>query len=623
MAFGVLAGPALASGRLLAAQSVASRLGLPDSTQTAFRREIRGPWFGWLAAHEEGDLQSARAKLDDIIKYARRVGIKRLSDMALAATLVARRDIAAGKWDVAREALTAAVTLDPDLPEARWIELTLSYKTKSWGQLPGKYVAAVRATLRDEESKKVFFTRLALVGAVSAAAIGLILILLVGLTYFRRYLHDVSETTGRFVSGPAQMVLTAAITVAPFLLALDVIWYLLILFAVTFGYATRKQRILSGAGVALMLPLFPVMDRTSYELSIMTSPVLRGAQALAEARYDQRVLDDLEATKNVLPDDVDIRFLLGRLYQSLGQNDRAVAEYSIGIQTSKAEVRCLVNRGGIRYTDGDFGSAQEDFLEALKRDGRNVAARYNLSLVYAETFRTVEAAESLKEARALDLSAVEAFQSRPGLVKIGLLDYSMEEARKKVVALERDSRSRRLPGHYRSHEQTVFPNMGILFGLLLVIPAGIGLDRLRSKGRGYSQECQKCNRTFCRLCKPPGEGALLCSQCVHVYLKKDGVSIETKMQKADDVRHRLQRRERFHLLLNILLPGSAAFLHDRPVWAAISLGLFVSGVVAIVGWGHWIVSLRPGLTPSISTYVLPAIMAATGFVMGQLSVRKS
>jgi tetratricopeptide (TPR) repeat protein len=594
-----------------------------DSTQTAFRREVRGPWFGWLAAHEEGDLTASRAKLDDILKYARKVGIKRLSDMALAATLVARRDIATGKWDVAREALTAATTLDPDLPEARWTELTLAYKTKSWGQLPGKYWSAVLATLEDQESRKVFLVRLALVLAVGAAAFGLVMVILVDVTYFRRYLHDVSEMTGRFVSGPAQLVLTSALVVAPFLLALDVIWFLLALFVVTFGYATRRQKILSGIGVGLLLPLFPVLDRTSYELSIMTSPILRGAQALAEARYDQRVLDDLEATKNVLPDDVDIRFVLGRLYQSLGQNDRAVAEYSMGIQISKNDTRCLVNRGSIRYAEGDFGSAQEDFLEALKRDGRNVGAKYNLSLVYAETFRTVEAAEALKEARALDVSAVESFQNRPGLVKTAILDYSMNDARGKVVALETDSRSRRLPGHYRSHEQAVFPQMGIIFGILLALPLGIALDRWRSRGHGYAQECQKCSRTFCRYCKPPGEGALLCTQCVHVYLKKDGVSIETKLQKAEDVKQRRALRDRWQFVLNVLLPGATAFHLDRPLWAAASLGLFLFGGIAMLGWGHWIVSLRPGITPSISTYLLPGILAVTGFVLGQIPLKKS
>ena len=116
--------------------------------------------------------------------------------------------------------------------------------------------------------------------------------------------------------------------VAPLLLSFDVLWYGLFLFVVLFGYATWPQKVGSVAALALVIPLFPVLDYIAYDLAVNSSPIVRGAEALAESRYDQRVLDNLEAAKVVLPDDPDIRFLLGRLYQALGQNDRAIAEYT-------------------------------------------------------------------------------------------------------------------------------------------------------------------------------------------------------------------------------------------------------------------------------------------------------
>ena len=55
------------------------------------------------------------------------------------------------------------------------------------------------------------------------------------------------------------------------------------------------------------------------------------------------------------PTTSDIRFLLGRLYQALGQNDRAISEYTAGAQLAPRDSRCLVNRGNIRFVDGDLG----------------------------------------------------------------------------------------------------------------------------------------------------------------------------------------------------------------------------------------------------------------------------
>ena len=211
-----------------------------------------------------------------------------------------------------------------------------------------------------------------------------------------------------------------------------------------------------------------------------------------------------------------------------------------------------MNRGNIRFVDGDLGSAQEDYQEALKRDGRNIAARYNLSLSTPRPSGRCEAAETLQEARALDARAVQSFQETPTLVKVVSIGFTPEEARKKIERMGRDSRTRRLLGHYRGYQLadgvglprfkgapfSVDVGVPLVWAVLLAIGAAVFLDRSRRQGRGYASECQKCGRSFCRLCKPPGESALLCSQCVHVYLKKDGVAIETKLQKLDDVRRR-------------------------------------------------------------------------------------
>ena len=104
-----------------------------EATETTFRREVRGQWFAWLAAHEEGDPLLAAQKVEEIVRHAKKIGLKRLTDLSLAATLMARKELAQGNLDKARWALDSAIRLDPDLPEARWSRVALALKSDKLG----------------------------------------------------------------------------------------------------------------------------------------------------------------------------------------------------------------------------------------------------------------------------------------------------------------------------------------------------------------------------------------------------------------------------------------------------------------------------------------------------------
>jgi tetratricopeptide (TPR) repeat protein len=587
-----------------------------ESTETAFRKQVRGQWFGWLAAQEEGDTALARRKVDEILKHAQKIEIRRMTDLALSATLLGRRQLAAGKPTLAREAFAAAIRLDPDLPEPRWARLGLAFRAREPGEVVAGLAGALRATVADGESHRVNLARVVLLvlGTVAAAALAALVILLV--RHGGRLVHDLRETASGFLRGRATYALVLGVLVLPLLLGLDVVWLSLFLFVLVFGYASLDQKIALSGALVVLVALFPALDHFAYEFAISSSPILRGAEALQEARYDQRVLDNLEAAKNIAPDDVDIRFLLGRLYQSLGQNDRATFEYTAGAQLAPRDTRCLVNRGNIRFVDGDLGSSQEDYQQALKRDPRSIAARYNLALLYAETFRTVEAAQTLQEARALDARAVQRFQDTPTLVKVVSIGYSTDEARRKIEEMERVGRSRRLLGHFRSWDPFSAFRVPLVVGFLVAVAAAWALDSFRKRGRGYASECQKCGRAFCRLCKPSAESALLCSQCIHVYLKKDGVAIETKLQKLEDVRRRKSFEERLRGVLNAILPGAAAFLDSRLPLAALAFGLFAFGLLAAF-WGPRLAVLpRPTLSGGVLAVVFWCAVALAGWLVG-------
>ena len=109
----------------------------------------------------------------------------------------------------------------------------------------------------------------------------------------------------------------------------------------------------------------------------------------------------------------------------------------------------------------------------------------------------------------------------------------------------------------------------------------------------YANACIKCGRTFCHRCKSARESTTYCTQCIHIYLKRDGVSLDTKRQKLEEVAgHQagVTRRNRFFATI---LPGSAQLMEGRTVKGILGVFFFAAFVVTALLVGR----LGPALGP--------------------------
>jgi hypothetical protein len=76
-------------------------------------------------------------------------------------------------------------------------------------------------------------------------------------------------------------------------------------------------------------------------------------------------------------------------------------------------------------------------------------------------------------------------------------------------------------------------------GALLLFGSGFGSWRLKN---GTATSCLRCGRVFCPRCQPGRRGEL-CSQCHHIFVKKEGVDARVRVQKMGEIKswHRLLR----------------------------------------------------------------------------------
>jgi hypothetical protein len=113
----------------------------------------------------------------------------------------------------------------------------------------------------------------------------------------------------------------------------------------------------------------------------------------------------------------------------------------------------------------------------------------------------------------------------------------------------------------------------------------------------------------------------MCSQCVHVYLKKGGVAIETKLKKAEDVKRWKAREELKRRVLNLVFPGASSWMDNEVLRGLVPLSLFVLALLLAFGRGVLFGSSRPGPSPTLVGTVAWLLFAAVVWGLGQRTAK--
>ncbi len=574
------------------------------------RAIYRAHWFDLLSAMQELDARATHAALAEMQKTARAAGVRRLSGYSRTALHEARRAERSGRIGTAGLAYEAAAALDDSSFDAAASRLGFLVRR---GRLRGalsETPEAFATLFASEESRLSLASSLAVVLAIGiaatafAAAVGLFLV------HFRRLWHDVRERASRPFGYRAATPLAFALLALPVFFALGPVWLLLYWGGLAYAYGERRERAL--LAIALVsLGLTPLLvDSISRENLVRRSPLYVAAVDLAERRDDASVEDGLASLAAAYPDHPDAWFLLARYAERAGEYPRALAAYGRAIQADPKDYRPFVDRGNVRFVEGDFVEAISDYEEAARRAPEAAEAFYNLSVARSEVydFKGQEAAR----ARAVQISRrdVDAWSSSPPLARVVPAAYRVSSVRERVRTWTAKTTA---PGREeRSRPDTI----ALLLSPWCLAPWGalifaLAFSAVRSR-RGLAIECSRCGRPFCRLCKRYGGPALYCGRCVRLYARKEEVAEGVRDADRRETRKRARRRRRLVRGATLLLPGVHRFFAGRPYAAAAILFVFFLAVeLAALGW--WPFELRP-LAPSDAA--LPGRTAAAAVALG-------
>jgi tetratricopeptide (TPR) repeat protein len=564
----------------------------------------RDLWPQATAAAQSGNFDSASRKAGQLMDIGRAYNIRTYPLYAASAASLARDAEAQKNRALSDWAAATSTTLDPNSPEVAFALAERMRERGNWSSAFQLVLAGVT---------KIFASYRAMVLSRSDAVITLCLAFVLTATifavvlffrYFRAAAHDFREILGRRFRGGSVTVLAFALLFLPMFFWLGPLWLMLYWFVIFYGYASRPER---AAIVVLLLVVAVtpvVLDYTANEIATLDGPVLVAALASSEQTYQPEALRRLQELSLVAGDNPRMPILLGNLQLQEGNEAQAAQNYrkSVALLDSAG---AHVNIGNLHFLDNDFAAAITEYQKAEKLDPNMAIAFYNHSVASGETYKYDEQAQMLDQAKKIDRSLVDRFISNPPGQKVVMYHPSVADSRALTQAIARKGSARELFGNYSWFQPLASLLNPVTLGAIAAIILAV-LLWLRRRNSGYAGACIKCGRTFCHRCKSSRESATYCTQCIHIYLKRDGVSLDTKRAKLDDVHEYQSGLTRLHRLFATFVPGSAQLLEGTTLAGLIALFLFFCFLSLLLLVGR----LAPVLTPGTLGPVIVRVAAA-------------
>lgn len=555
------------------------------------RSGYQSSWFELLSALQENDGQTAMSALEAMRKAARAAGVRRLSSYSRAALHEARKAEAA-RAPHDELAYGVAATLDESSFDAAASRIGFLIRHGRLRDAGSRIPPALATVFAIAETRLAFFSSLALALAFTVSLTAVVIILGLFLTHFRRLWHDLREISGRFFGARAADPVGVGLLVLPVLFGLGPVWLLLYWAVIAYAYSEKRERSLVAVTLFALGAVPLLVDVVARENLVRRSPLYLAAVDLAERREDSSVEEQLASIVAATPDQPDAWFLIGLYAERAGDYSRALTAYSRSIEAGPNDYRALVNRGNVRFIEGDYAEAIGDYEEAARRAPGAAEAFYNLSVARSEIydFKGQERAR----ARAIEISRrdVDGWSSHPPLARVVPAEYRLSTARERSDAWVRRPDPR--------HAVAPTPLLDLLRSPWCLAPWGALVVALIFRAarvrRGFAVECSRCGRGFCRFCKRYGGPASLCGRCVRLTSRKDEVPQE--LREADRLESETRARRRVGVIraASLVAPGIHRFFAGRPFYAAGLLLLFFLATTLSLG-GPWMFDLRP-LAPS-------------------------
>jgi tetratricopeptide (TPR) repeat protein len=578
--------------RRLAVAALAIAASMAAALAQAQQVSPRDLWPQAATAARENDFSGADKQLSDLLTTEKTHGIDAFPFYAATAAGMAS-EAGAKNPELTNWAVRAATALDAHSPAVAFSEADRARRKNDW---PAALKLALQGFARvfgDYRTNLLGRADFVIVAAAAIAITAILFAITLFIRYARAIAHDFRELIGRQVTGGSVTVFAFALLFLPLFFWLGPMWLLFYWLALCFGYASAGERIATVVLLILVAAVPLALDWTSDRIAGVDSPVVMAAVSSSTHTFEPEALRRLQEVLAFVPDQPALQLLTGNLLNFEGAEDQAENYYRRAIQINPTYAGAHVNLGNLLFLKNEFPAAINAYEKAEKADPNLAIAFYNHSVAASEIYKYDLQGRMLERARRADRSFVERLTSNASPQKVVMYSPAIADAWLIRGAIAKQPAVRALFGNYSTFDPARRALNPLTLAALIALAMALLLWVTRRRS-GFANACIKCGRTFCHRCKSARESSTYCTQCIHIYLKRDGVSIDTKRKKLEEVTEHQGAVQIRNRIFATFLPGSAQMLESRTATGAIGVFLFALVVLIAVFVGR----LAPALGPA-------------------------
>ncbi len=525
-------------------------------------------WSSFQSALERGDGDSANQSLAQLIQLKNRNAIPGLPEFAEAAVQEGNRKIEKKRLAEALSYYTAGSALDPSFADAYYGQARV-YFAQGLPKYRYGVIAAVQGFTAPRSSfrgKIYLYSKLVLIGLVAIIACAAIFALIFFLRYNRLLRHDAEEKLGPKIPPLAAHFLVWVLLTLPVLFFLGPLWlvpFWLVIFA---PYGRNIERVFAIFFLVIFVFVFPLYRGIAKYANAASDPMLVTYINAISGGPNPKVLLDFQKYVQEHPSDRDAKIMLAYLYKNNEMFEDAAAILQRMMLDAPNDARAPNNLAVICFRQDEMEYAVRLTQKAVQLNPRNAIYKYNLSTMLRAKFNFAQAQQLIEEARAVD----------PNLFKNGepsptqsLLDVvpSADFIRTKIETKVGDPR------------QLFMSPFTILAGALLL--TAIILCLIVRNGL-HAHRCVQCGQAFCRKCQTVDRSYGFCIQCLHIFVKKDGVSPASRRTKMSQIESYSKKQKLLRFVGAILVPGSSDVYDQHVVRGVVTMFLWFLSLTIVI-----------------------------------------
>lgn len=531
-----------------------------SDTQAHLEEVLASWWSEYLEAKQGGDLESQEKAYQNFrdLKQANQSEIFELGSYLFLKEGFA--DLEKGRYDIARKEFHQALELNPYLWPAR---MGLASIKKEQDSDYGRYIhlnyEGLTRAFNPKNSYFVFdgllwFLRnfLRIIFAIFLSIVAIFLV-----KYGRSfYATTINAFEQRGFKPLYAELLTMVIAVLPLVLGLNVVLAAGLYLALLFPFLEGREKHVGIAAFIgwLMVPL--VLFAMSNIYSSRANPTLQAHMSQYYQGDHAEQIKRLNKLKGSHELQNRTKMLLGKHFKASNQMHEAMEVYESVPSSSKYYHLAQLNRGNLHVLAKEYQQAISIYKGIQGDKDAKGLALYNLSVVKA-LLGSHEESETYRS---------QALEQAPHLVdQMGLFENADERFLIDGEANPVDRLGHALLGKGNPLKQSWFSRPDFLFmGLAGIVFLLLGWFFSRTRNmRAQAKPCNKCGRIFFLSDSPNSDW---CTQCVSLYLRKEDLPSDAKINKAEQVK-RYTKIKRWTLnILQCLVPGSKQLFRGQ-AWA--------------------------------------------------------